>query len=481
MAMERLTWKSVDAPSFAGAGALTESANNAIQAALGSAGSAVGGIQARRRNAYSADALLRAGQIGDPAQVAAFMESIRQENPNMLTDGALQSIMGLKDSVLKTEGAALDNRNLLGDITAEEKERADAAALQAAIQGNASGIFAAQAAGINGDKQGAVDQFGQLVAANPLLLGTAAAGAEGAVTDNGVFQTQRAVEKGYQDGVEAEALSDATRDRIQGLFAKGVVSAEDAKYELQKDSTLTPEEKLAGFAEIDARIAENQSIVSPFADSFNVYTDGNNALGGSQKRQAVTSQLTEVTATQQNKLEANPVYRLEQTKAKLGDLGVDSKAGLQEALGLDDESWSQSEIDNSIKDISAEFASRNINVTEADIVAAIAANYATDTWGMPFSKVQRGDRKVDKRAVIEMLSQTHGSLRTSLYEDMEADAAILDQITSSKSKLDALEAAATQVGDRPRGQLFRDEAAEAALQMEMLLQEAYRLQNPDKK
>ena len=323
--------------------------------------------------------------------------------------------------------------------------------------------------------------FADLVAANPLLLGTAAAGVEGAQSDRGVFQTQRAVEDGYQDGVEAEALSDATRDRVQGLFAQGVVSAEDAKYELQKDSTLTPEEKLAGFAEIDARIAENQSIASPFADSFNVYTANEGALGGSQRRQAVTSQLTEVTATQQNKLEANPVYRLEQTRSKLGDMGVDSKAGLQEALGLDDESWSQSEIDNSIKDISAEFASRNINVTESDIVAAIAANYATDTWGMPFSKVNRGDRKVDKRAVMEMLSQTHGSMRNTLYDEMTADASMLEEITASKSNFDALEAAATQVGDRPRGQLFKDEAAEAALQMEMLLQAAYAAQNPDKK
>lgn len=481
MAMERLTWKSVDAPSFSGAGALTESANNAIQAAFTSAGSAVSGVQAGRRNAYSADALLRAGQIGDPAQVAAFMEGIRQENPSMLTNGALESIMGLKDSVLKTQGAALDNRDLLGDITAEERERADAAALQAATQSNASSILAAQTAGLRGDTAGAQDAFAKIVEANPLLLPVAAAGVEGASSDLTTFQNQRGIEDTRQDKEEAEALSDATRDRVQGLFAKGVVSAEDAKYELQQDSTLTPEEKLAGFAEIDARIAENQSIASPFADSFNVYTDNDNALGGNQRRQAVTSQLTEVTATQQNKLEANPVFRLEQTKERLGDLGVDPKAVLQDKLGLDDESWSQSEIDNVIRDVSAEFAARNINVTETDIATAVAATYATDTWGMPGSKVIRGDRKADKNAVIELLSQTHGSMRNTLYDEMTADMTILDEITKSKANLDALEAAATQVGDRPRGQLFRDEAAEAARQNELLVQELYRLQNPDKK
>ena len=471
MAMERLTWRSIDAPSFTGAGALMESANNTLQQALSSAGGALKAANAQRQNQYTADVLLRAGQMTDPNEAARFLETIRNERPGLLTDGGLETLMGLRDAMYNTEEKRLQNIDLNSDIGFEEYTRGEQKKSNAAELDAAGALLQARLRADRGDMEGSRRTIEGIT--NPYALEAADAALTSAQSDYAA-QSLR-VMKDYDDSrkVKGDQVADFARDYVQdSIFSQGVVSAEDAKNLIRQDTSLTPQQRLAAYDAVDQQYGQQSSARDPFASQFDVFS-ANPALGGSQAKASLDADYTRSTTEITNRQHNNPLYRLETTKQTLGDFGLDSKAKLKETLGLDDEAYSQNEIDNSIDRILTQVNKALPNVTQEDVVAAVASQYATDKWGMPWiSSRKRGDRRVDEDAAIELLMQARGRGADTLYQDMAENQAVLDNLQNTRTQRMALEQAITQMGDSPRAAELKTKAASAALAEMMLTEES---------
>lgn len=471
MAMERLTWRSIDAPSFTGAGALMESGNNTLQQALSSAGGALKAANAQRQNKYTADVLLRAGQMTNPDEAARFLETIRNERPGLLTDGGLETLMGLRDAMYNTEGKRLQNTDLRNDIGFEEYTRGEQKNRNAAQLGAADALIQARLQADEGNMAGARDTLRGIT--NPYALEAADAALTSAQSD---YEKQSSrVMKDYNDSrtVKSDQVNDFARDYVQeSIFPQGVASAEDAKNLIRQDTSLTPQQRLAAYDAVDKQYGQQSSARDPFASQFDVFS-AIPSLGGSQAKASLDADYTRSTTEITNRQHNNPLYRLETTKQSLGDFGLDPKAKLKETLGLDDEAYSQNEIDNSIDKILARVQQQLPNVTQEDVVAAVASQYATDKWGMPWiSSRKRGDRRVDEAAAIELLMQARGRGADTLYQEMAENQSVLDNLQNTRTQRMALEQAITQMGDSPRAAELKEKAASAALAEMMLTEES---------
>lgn len=463
MAMERLTWRQVDAPNMTGAAGMMSAGNRILQDALSGIGQLAGTAKENQMNKYSADVLLRAAQMTDPAQARAFLEQARVEGAGRLNEGALDYLTNLQDNILATKEKGLNVQDLELDLRNQEYLRDRTRDTNSALDQNMPAIVQAKALAQAGDFEGSQAILAGVAQQAPILGATLVEGLDDASAGYTWNQGAREKDRDWNQSNHAKAISDQARDIVQGnIFSQGVVSPEDAKQLATQIEGMSPELQLAVNEQIDKRFATDTAATDVTAAPYDPFNKNNKYLGnltGSQNKAAFEEDFARVNADLETDLNNNAAFRLEKTKEQIGDFGLDPKAKLQEVLGMDDDAYSQAEIDNSISRIQSKLRDDGIEVTEADVAAAIAAEAKTAKWGMPWiSSVDRGDRAVNEDASLELLRNTHGATRKALYDEMGSLVDRKAKIGETKQQADAFAKYATQLKGKPRAAGFQDQA-----------------------